>query len=266
MQNEINFTDFRYLFSKNENQVFIQTEVHMLSTSAFNAFLKTLEEPPAHAIFILATTEKHKILPTILSRCQIYDFNRMKVEDTVRHLQYIAQKEGVTAEEEALDIIAQKADGAMRDALSIFDQVVNFCGKNLTYAGVIENLNVLDYEYYFRLTDLFHKGDVSGALLLFNEIMEKGFDAANLVAGLGKHFRNVLVAKDPATVQLLEVSARIRERYLKQAAVCETGFLYDALKIIEQCEMQYKVRMEKRLCVEITLIKLCQINELKKKI
>lgn len=245
--------------------VYIIDEVHMLSTSAFNAFLKTLEEPPAHAVFILATTEKHKILPTILSRCQIYDFNRMKVEDTVRHLQYIADKEGVKAEEEALDIIAQKADGAMRDALSIFDQVVNFCGKNLTYTGVIENLNVLDYDYYFRLTDLCNEGNVSGAFLLFNEIMEKGFDAANLVAGLGKHFRNVLVAKDPATVQLLEVSARIRERYLKQAAVCEVGFLFEALKIIEQCEMQYKIRMEKRLCVEITLIRLCQINELKKK-
>ena len=266
--------------------VYIIDEVHMLSTSAFNAFLKTLEEPPAHAIFILATTEKHKILPTILSRCQIYDFNRMKVGDTVEHLQYISAKEGITAEEAALDVIAQKADGAMRDALSIFDQVVSFCGKNLTYEKVIENLNVLDYDYYFRLTDLFNAGNVGEAFLLFNEIIGKGFDGGNLIAGLGKqipaiesfsdggnliaglgkHFRDVLVSKDPATVQLLEVSAGIKARYAKQAADCQVDFLYEALKIVEQCEMQYKVRMEKRLCIELALIKLCQINELKKKI
>lgn len=245
--------------------VYIIDEVHMLSTSAFNAFLKTLEEPPAHAIFILATTEKHKILPTILSRCQIYDFNRMKVADTVEHLKYIASKEGITAEEEALDVIAQKADGAMRDALSIFDQVVSFCGANLTYDRVIQNLNVLDYDYYFRLTDLFYAGKVSDALLLFNEIIEKGFDGGNLLSGLGKHFRDVLVSKDPATVQLLEVSAGIKARYAKQGADCSVDFLYEALKVVEQCEMQYKVRMEKRLCVEIAFIKLCQINELKKK-
>ena len=246
--------------------VYIIDEVHMLSTSAFNAFLKTLEEPPAHAIFILATTEKHKILPTILSRCQIYDFNRMKVGDTVEHLKYISAKEGITAEEAALDVIAQKADGAMRDALSIFDQVVSFCGKNLTYEKVIENLNVLDYDYYFRLTDLFNAGKVGKAFLLFNEIIGKGFDGGNLIAGLGKHFRDVLVSKDPATVQLLEVSAGIKARYAKQAADCQVDFLYEALKIVEQCEMQYKVRMEKRLCIELALIKLCQINELKKKI
>ena len=246
--------------------VYIIDEVHMLSTSAFNAFLKTLEEPPAHAIFILATTEKHKILPTILSRCQIYDFNRMKVGDTVEHLKYISAKEGITAEEAALDVIAQKADGAMRDALSIFDQVVSFCGKNLTYEKVIENLNVLDYDYYFRLTDLFNAGKVGEAFLLFNEIIGKGFDGGNLIAGLGKHFRDVLVSKDPATVQLLEVSAGIKARYAKQAADCQVDFLYEALKIVEQCEMQYKVRMEKRLCIELALIKLCQINELKKKI
>ena len=201
--------------------VYIIDEVHMLSTSAFNAFLKTLEEPPAHAIFILATTEKHKILPTILSRCQIYDFNRMKVGDTVEHL---------------------------------------------TYEKVIENLNVLDYDYYFRLTDLFNAGKVGEAFLLFNEIIGKGFDGGNLIAGLGKHFRDVLVSKDPATVQLLEVSAGIKARYAKQAADCQVDFLYEALKIVEQCEMQYKVRMEKRLCIELALIKLCQINELKKKI
>lgn len=246
--------------------VYIIDEVHMLSTSAFNAFLKTLEEPPAHAIFILATTEKHKILPTILSRCQIYDFNRMKVGDTVGHLKYIASKEGVKAEDEALDIIAQKADGAMRDALSIFDQVVSFCGNELTYEKVIANLNVLDYDYYFKLTDLFYAGKVSEALLLFNEILEKGFDAGHLVSGLGKHFRDVLVAKDQITVQLLEVSASIRERYIRQAAECAVDFLYEALKVVEQCEMQYKVRMEKRLCVEVAFIRLCQINELKKKI
>ncbi|MDL2251314.1 DNA polymerase III subunit gamma/tau [Odoribacter sp. OttesenSCG-928-J03] len=245
--------------------VYIIDEVHMLSTSAFNAFLKTLEEPPAHAVFILATTEKHKILPTILSRCQIYDFNRMKVGDTVAHLKYIADKEGVTAEDEALDVIAQKADGAMRDALSIFDQIVSFCGKHLTYNKIIENLNVLDYDYYFRLTSLFYDGNVSDSLLLLNEILEKGFDAAHLVAGLGKHFRDVLVAKDKATVQLLEVSAGIRERYMKQATECSVDFLYDALKIAEQCEMQYKQRVEKRLCVELAFIRLCQINELKKK-
>ena len=245
--------------------VYIIDEVHMLSTSAFNAFLKTLEEPPPHAIFILATTEKHKILPTILSRCQIYDFNRMKAGDTVEHLKYIAQKEGITAEEAALDIIAQKADGAMRDALSIFDQVVSFCGKELTYEKVIENLNVLDYDYYFRLTDLFFQGKVAESLLLFNEIIEKGFDGANLVAGLGKHLRDVLVSKDQATVQLLEVSADIKARYAKQAAECTVDFIYEALRVIEQCEMQYKVRMEKRLCVEMAFIKLCQVNELKKK-
>ena len=246
-------------------KVFIIDEVHMLTTAAFNAFLKTLEEPPHHALFILATTEKHKVLPTILSRCQIYDFNRMKVGDTVEHLKYISAKEGITAEEAALDVIAQKADGAMRDALSIFDQVVSFCGKNLTYEKVIENLNVLDYDYYFRLTDLFNAGKVGEAFLLFNEIIGKGFDGGNLIAGLGKHFRDVLVSKDPATVQLLEVSAGIKARYAKQAADCQVDFLYEALKIVEQCEMQYKVRMEKRLCIELALIKLCQINELKKK-
>lgn len=238
----------------------------MLSASAFNAFLKTLEEPPAHAIFILATTEKHKILPTILSRCQIYDFNRIKVPDTIEHLKRIAAKEGVQAEEEALNVIAQKADGAMRDALSIFDQVVSFCGKDLTYDKVIENLNVLDYDYYFKLTDLFHDGKVAETFLLFNEIMEKGFDAGNLVSGLGRHFRDLLVAKEEITVQLLEVESSIKERYLKQAKTVTPEFIFDALKVIEQCEMQYKMRVEKRLCVELTLIKLCQINELKKKV
>ena len=245
--------------------VYIIDEVHMLSTSAFNAFLKTLEEPPVHAIFILATTEKHKILPTILSRCQIYDFNRIKVSDAIEHLKVIAQKEGVNAEEEALNVIAQKADGAMRDALSIFDQVVSFCGKKLTYSAVIENLNVLDYDYYFQFTSLFYEGKVADSFVLFNEIMEKGFDGGNLVAGLGRHFRDLLVAKDPVTLPLLEVSASICERYLQQAKEVDASFIFAALKVLEQCEMQYKVRLEKRLCVELMLIKLCQINELKKK-
>lgn len=245
--------------------VYIIDEVHMLSTAAFNAFLKTLEEPPAHAIFIMATTEKHKILPTILSRCQIYDFNRMKVGDTINHLKYIASKEGVNAEEEALNVIAQKADGAMRDALSIFDQAVSFCGKDLTYEAVIANLNVLDYDYYFRLTDYFYNGQVADAMILLNEILEKGFDAGRLVSGLGEHFRNVLVAKESSTLSLLEVSASIRDRYMKQAAACDTSFLYEALKIAEQTEDQYRERVEKRLCVEIALIRFCQINELKKK-
>ena len=237
----------------------------MLSTSAFNAFLKTLEEPPAHAVFILATTEKHKILPTILSRCQIYDFNRIKVADTIEHLKYIAAKENITAEEEALNIIAQKADGAMRDALSIFDQVVSFCGSDLKYAQVIDNLNVLDYDYYFRLTNLFNTGQVSDCLLLFDDILSRGFDTGYLLAGLGKHFRDLLVAKETVTLQLLEVSASIRERYQQQAAELSPDFIFDALKIVEQTEMQYKVRLEKRLCVEIALIRLCQIHELKKK-
>ena len=237
--------------------VYIIDEVHMLSTSAFNAFLKTLEEPPAHAIFILATTEKHKILPTILSRCQIYDFNRITVPDAIEHLKYIAAKEGVQAEEEALNVIAQKADGAMRDALSIFDQVVSFCGKTLTYDKVIENLNVLDYDYYFKLTDLFNAGKVAESFLVFDEIMTKGFDGGNFVNGLGKHFRDLLVAREPVTARLLEVSASIRDRYLQQAQVLTPDFIFDALKIVEQCEMQYKIRVEKRLCVELMLIKLC---------
>ena len=245
--------------------VYIIDEVHMLSTSAFNAFLKTLEEPPAHAIFILATTEKHKILPTILSRCQIYDFNRIKVSDTIDYLKRIAAKEGVRAEEEALNVIAQKADGAMRDALSIFDQVVSFCGKDLTYEKVIEDLNVLDYEYYFKLTDFFNEGKVADSFLLFDEIMSKGFDGGNFLSGLGRHFRDLLVAREPVTVQLLAARASIRERHLRQAQSLTPDFIYDALKIVEQCEMEYRARVEKRLCVEIMLIRLCQINELKKK-
>ena len=245
--------------------VYIIDEVHMLSSAAFNAFLKTLEEPPAHAIFILATTEKHKILPTILSRCQIYDFNRMKVADTVEHLKYISSKEGIIAEEAALNTIAQKADGAMRDALSIFDQVVSFCGKELTYTKVIENLNVLDYENYFVLLELFYNGKVAESLLKFNEIMERGFDGANLIQGLSKHIRDVLVARDPSTVSLIELSADVKARYAEQAKIVTSEFLYDALFVLEQCEINYRSRVEKRLCVELAFIRLCQINELKKK-
>ncbi|MDR2414151.1 MAG: DNA polymerase III subunit gamma/tau [Odoribacteraceae bacterium] len=245
--------------------VYIVDEVHMLSVQAFNAFLKTLEEPPAHAIFILATTEKHKILPTILSRCQIYDFSRIKISDVVEHLKYIATREGVVADEEALNIIAQKADGAMRDALSIFDQVVSFCGNELTYARVIEDLNVLDYDYYFRLTDYFRDGKIGETLLLFNEIMERGFDAGYLLSGLGKHFRDLLVAREPITVQLLEVSASTRERYLQQARELDAAFIFDALVAIEQGEAQYKTRLDKRFSAELTLIRLAQLVEAKKK-
>ena len=209
-----------YRPTEGKYKVYIIDEVHMLSASAFNAFLKTLEEPPRHAIFILATTEKHKILPTILSRCQIYDFNRISVEDTVNHLSYVAAKENITAEPEALNVIAMKADGGMRDALSIFDQVVSFTGGNITYKSVIENLNVLDYEYYFRLTDCFLENRVSDALLLFNEVLNKGFDGSHFITGLSSHCRDLLVSKDVATLTLMEVGASIRQRYQEQAQEC----------------------------------------------
>ena len=212
-------------------KVYIIDEVHMLSQAAFNAFLKTLEEPPHHAIFILATTEKHKILPTILSRCQIYDFSRINVQDTVAHLQYVASKEGVQAEPEALNVIAQKADGGMRDALSIFDQVVSFTGGNITYQGVIQNLNVLDYEYYFRLTDYFLENKVSDCMILLNDVLRKGFDAQHFINGLSSHFRDILVSKDPVTLPLLEVGASIRDRYQQQAQKCDPKFLFRAMKI-----------------------------------
>ena len=206
-------------------RVFIIDEVHMLSAAAFNAFLKTLEEPPAHAVFILATTEKHKILPTILSRCQIYDFNRIKVEDSVEYLKYIAGQEGVGYDEESLNLIAQKADGGMRDALSIFDQVVSFTGGHITYKSVIENLNVLDYEYYFKLTGFFLENKISDALLLLNDVLNKGFDGSHFITGLSSHLRDLLVSKDPATLPLLEVGASIRERYQAQAQQCPLPFL-----------------------------------------
>ena len=241
-------------------KVYIIDEVHMLSASAFNAFLKTLEEPPRHAVFILATTEKHKILPTILSRCQIYDFNRISVEDTVDHLMYVASKENITAEPEALNVIAMKADGGMRDALSIFDQVVSFTGGNITYKSVIDNLNVLDYEYYFRLTDYFLENKVSEALLLFNDVLNKGFDGTHFITGLSSHFRDLLVGKDPVTLPLLEVGASIRQRYQEQAQKCPLPFLYRAMKLSNDCDLSFRTSKNKRLLVELTLIQIAQLT------
>jgi len=241
-------------------KVYIIDEVHMLSASAFNAFRKTLEDPPRHAIFILATTEKHKILPTILSRCQIYDFNRISVEDTVNHLSYVAAKENITAEPEALNVIAMKADGGMRDALSIFDQVVSFTGGNITYKSVIENLNVLDYEYYFRLTDCFLENRVSDALLLFNDVLNKGFDGSHFITGLSSHCRDLLVSKDAATLPLLEVGASIRQRYQEQAQKCPLQFLYRAMKLCNDCDLNYRASKNKRLLVELTLIQVAQLT------
>lgn len=241
-------------------KVYIIDEVHMLSQAAFNAFLKTLEEPPHHAIFILATTEKHKILPTILSRCQIYDFNRIGVNDTVAHLQYVAQKENIQAEPEALNVIAQKADGGMRDALSIFDQVTSFTDGHITYQGVIENLNVLDYEYYFKLTDNFLTNKISDCMLLLNEILQKGFDGHHFITGLASHFRDLLVSKDEATLPLLEVGESIRRRYQEQAQKCDVKFLYRAMKIVNDCDLNYRTSKNKRLLVELTLIQCGQLT------
>lgn len=241
-------------------KVYIIDEVHMLSTSAFNSFLKTLEEPPAHAIFILATTEKHKIIPTILSRCQVYDFNRINISDIVNHLQHVAQSENVQAEPEALNIIAQKADGGMRDALSIFDQTVSFTGGNVTYKSVVENLNVLDYEYYFQLTDAILSGSVVHALLVLNDILNRGFEGQYIVSGISSHFRDLLVCKDPITAQLFEVGASIRERYIKTAAQCSNHFLYDAIDLANDCDLNYRLSKNKRLLIELMLIKLCQLT------
>lgn len=242
-------------------KVFIIDEVHMLSTAAFNAFLKTLEEPPAHVIFILATTEKHKILPTILSRCQIYDFERMTVENTIAHLKHVADKEGIKYEEEALGIIAEKADGGMRDALSIFDQAASFCQGNITYQKVIEDLNELDADNYFRIVDLAMENKVSDIMLLLNSIIEKGFDGGNLINGLASHVRNVLMAKDASTLTLLEVSKQQRNKYAEQAQRCPTRFLYTALKIMNQCDLNYRQSSNKRLLVELTLIQVAQITQ-----
>ena len=242
-------------------KVYIIDEVHMLSQAAFNAFLKTLEEPPRHAIFILATTEKHKILPTILSRCQIYDFNRIGVNDMVEHLENVASKEHIEAEPEALTVIAQKADGGMRDALSIFDQIVSFTNGHITYKSVIENLNVLDYEYYFRLTDFILENKVSECLLTFNDVLQKGFDGNHFITGLASHFRDLLVSRDPSTLPLLEVGASIRDRYLAQAQKCTAPFLFKAMKLCNDCDLNYRVSKNKRLLIELTLIQLAQLTE-----
>lgn len=245
--------------------IYIIDEVHMLSQSAFNAFLKTLEEPPAHAIFVLATTEKHKIIPTILSRCQIYDFNRIRVEDAVDYLKLIADKEKLEYEEEALHVIAQKADGAMRDALSIFDQVVSFSKEKITYKDVIHNLNILDYEYYFKLTSFLIEGDVAAAMLLFNEILAKGFDSRNFINGYAAHLRDLMVCKNPETVQLMEVGAGIKEKYLAQSAELTLPFLYAGLEICNQADMQYRGSRNQRLTIELALVKLANLTEGSKK-
>ena len=242
-------------------KVYIIDEVHMLSQAAFNAFLKTLEEPPAHAIFILATTEKHKIIPTILSRCQIYDFSRIDVADIISHLQNIAGKENINTEYEALRIIAQKSDGCMRDALSLFDQMASFTQGDLTYNKVIESLNVLDYEYYFRLTDFILEKKISQCLLLFNEILNKGFDGNIFIEGAASHFRDLLVNSDEATTTLFEGSAELRNRYIEQARRCKPQLLFKAIKLCNNCCMNYRTSRNKRLLVELTLIELVQCGD-----
>lgn len=250
----------RYAPQYGKYKVYIIDEVHMLSSGAFNAFLKTLEEPPKHAIFILATTEKHKIIPTILSRCQIFDFNRIQINDIANHLAFIAKSENVSAEPEALHIIAQKADGALRDACSIFDQIVSFAGTNVTYKAVIDNLNILDYEYYFKVVDAVLAANISEALLIFNEILNNGFDGHNFIDGLSGHFRNLLVGKDNQTIDLLEVSPNVKERYKTQAAKCSVMFLVKALSILNKADTQYKQVKNQRLQVELALMQLCSLN------
>ena len=247
-------------------KVYIIDEVHMLSTAAFNAFLKTLEEPPKHAIFILATTEKHKIIPTILSRCQIFDFNRIKVKDISDHLMRIAQNETIAAEGDALHIIAQKADGALRDALSIFDQIVTFSGNSVTYQDVIDNLNILDYDYYFRIVESAQKEDIPAALLMLNDIIEKGFDRHNFIVGLANHYRNLLVCKDVRTAGLLEVSESIQQKYVTQSKEIDASNLLRALGVLSKADVDYKSSKNQRLLVEMALMQLCSINqELQKK-
>jgi DNA polymerase III subunit gamma/tau len=245
--------------------IYIIDEVHMLSQAAFNAFLKTLEEPPAHAIFVLATTEKHKIIPTILSRCQIFDFNRIRVEDTVEYLKGIAAKEALDCEEDALHVIAQKADGAMRDALSIFDQVVSFSAEKITYKDVIANLNILDYEYYFKLTFSLLEGDVASAMLLFDEILSKGFDPRNFINGYAAHLRDLMVCKNPETIHLMEVGAGIREKYLSQSKELTLSFLYSGLEICNQADIQFRSSRNQRLTIELALLKLANLSEVAKK-
>lgn len=242
-------------------KVYIIDEVHMLSASAFNAFLKTLEEPPAYAKFILATTEKHKIIPTILSRCQIFDFKRIGIDDIAKHLSFVASKEKIEADTDAMHIIAQKADGALRDALSIFDQIVSFSGSNITYKNVIENLNVLDYDYYFKIVDSILKKDITQSLLIFNEIIENGFEGQHFIIGLAEHLRNLLVCKDQATLSLLEVGDTIRNRYADQANLCGIMFLIRSLEIVSKSDIDYKISNNKRLHVELCLMQLCSIGE-----
>lgn len=242
-------------------KVFIIDEVHMLSTDAFNAFLKTLEEPPAHAIFILATTEKHKIIPTILSRCQIYEFSRITINDIVSNLKQIAEKEGITTDEDSLNVIAQKADGAMRDALSIFDQVVNFCGGNITYDKTIQNLNVLDYDYYFKIVDALLEGKVKDTLLIFDKILSKGFEGQYFVDGLASHIRDLMVSKDEETIKLLEVSKNIEARYKEQSAKCTLPWLYKALELANDCDINYRNSRNKRLLVEVMFIRIASLAD-----
>ncbi|HLP63650.1 DNA polymerase III subunit gamma/tau [Flavobacterium sp.] len=241
-------------------KVYIIDEVHMLSSAAFNAFLKTLEEPPKHAIFILATTEKHKIIPTILSRCQIFDFKRITVKDAKEHLAEVAQSQGIQFEDDALHIIAQKADGAMRDALSIFDRVVSYCGTNLTRQAVTENLNVLDYETYVNVTDLILENNIPEILVAYNDILSKGFDGHHFIAGLASHFRDLLVCKNPATLTLLEAGEQAQLLYGQQAQKCNGDFLLKAIEIANDCDLKYKVSQNQRLLIELTLMQLCSIN------
>jgi DNA polymerase-3 subunit gamma/tau len=249
----------RYAPQTGKYKIYIIDEVHMLSNSAFNAFLKTLEEPPAYAIFILATTERHKIIPTILSRCQIFDFNRIRIEDMVQHLGRIADKEEIKADDDALHLISQKADGALRDALSIFDQMVTFSGDHLTYKATVQNLHILDYDYYFRLTEYLLTQNLSGALLLYDEILKNGFDSHNFVLGIGEHFRSLLVCKDQVTVQLLQVSDNIKVRYAQQAQEASLSFLLSGLNLVGSCDQNFKAAKNQRLHVELLLMKLAHL-------
>jgi DNA polymerase III subunit gamma/tau len=252
----------RYAPQKGNYKIYIIDEVHMLSTAAFNAFLKTLEEPPKYAIFILATTEKHKIIPTILSRCQIFDFNRIQIKDIGEHLKYIASEESIDYEEEALRLIATKADGALRDALSIFDLIVTYsAGNKLTYQETIDNLHILDYDYYFKVTDALLNESISEALLIFNEILKKGFDGHNFIVGLSEHFRNLMVCKDAATVSLLQVSESAQERYVQQSASANLSFILSALNVCNQCDIHYKSSKNQRLHVELALMKLAKLPQ-----
>ena len=250
----------RILPQMGQYSVYIIDEIHMLSPAAFNAFLKTLEEPPAHAIFIMATTEKHKILPTILSRCQIFDFNRIQVSDNSKHLEFVAENEDIKYEEEALNIIANKADGGMRDALSIFDQISSFSGGNISYQNVIDNLNVLDYDYFFKLSSALYKNNISDAFIVLEDIMNQGFEGLQILSGLAQHFRDILVSIDPKTLQLLEVGESIKAKYKNESQVIDKAYIFDALNIINEFELSYKTSQNKRLHIELCFIKLGNIK------